>query len=145
MRMIPALLLSVSCIYLPACDASESALPYRRQCIVRVDIDWPATTTKDFSKEKLLREISRVISTSESLGGPGYLVSQAIPSNNRDVIYLQFKQDCTNRLEMATRLTEFVSKSVTNAPDFDVASEFVEPGLETIEVWGPSWQDSPDQ
>ena len=127
-----------------ACTANDQPLPLRRDCIVKIQIEWPAQYRSASEREGLIREISNAMVMSGSRGGPPYLADQAIPRGQRDVIYLQFEKKCADRLEMARDLVAYVDQTVPGSPELLVSPEVVEPSTETIEVWGPSWSDSPD-
>jgi len=145
MNWLKFLLLSTVILQASTCKAGDQLLPERKECIVKIEIKWPANAPSADEKEIIIRQISSAISTSSSRGGPNYLVNQAIPRGHRDILYLQFGRDCIHRLEIARSLAEYVMEAVPASPDLLVAPEFVEPGPETIEVWGPSWSDSPEK
>ena len=125
------------------CWSGDQALPMRKDCIVEIQIDWPANL-RPIEREELINEISHAISLSAASGGPDVAASQAIPKNERNTIYLQLESNCTERLDIARSLVSYVNETVPQSPSMVVLQNDVEPGLDTIDVWGPSWSDRPD-
>ncbi len=126
-----------------SCTAEESRLPNRRDCIVRIDMHWKEITGMNDDRERVIGDLNRAISMAAASGGPNYDVSQSIPPE-RNVVFLQFKDDCADRAKMADELSSYVMEAVANSPPLIVSREVIDPGVDTIDVWGPSWADPPD-
>ena len=75
---------------------------------------------------------------------PGVGPSQAFPKGNSSAFFLQFTQGCDERLHYAELLVDHVRAQVSRAPELIASGDRVEPGDDTIQVWGPDWRDGID-
>ena len=94
-------------------------------------------------REEIIDEISTTILLSAAKGGPNISADQAVPRLERDVLYLQFKEACDRRLQYANEMIIYVHKIVARAPKMTLVNQKMNPGPDTIEVWGPAWSDKP--
>ena len=123
-----------------ACLGANNAPPKRRDCIVKVDLDWQEEMTPA-SREELLESIAHLASIASGTLGNEYTASLAIREGSRSALFLQFKANCDDRLQMADRIVSLVRNKIPDAPPMIVLVDTVEPGPETIDVSGPSWED----
>lgn len=137
--------ISVLLLISAACSgAVDDALPSRTDCIVKIDMQWPTDMAVSM-REKIIDEIGTAILLSAAKGGPDISADLALPRHERDVMYLQFKQACDHRLEHASNLATYVYRTVNRAPTMVVSDQKIEPGPDTIEVWGATWSDQPER
>ena len=107
--------------------AKTSALPTRQECIVKVVSMAPSETKfDDGSLKGLVAEAARM---QVPLGG------LAMHANR--IVYLQFTDRCNKRFSMVERLLS----SRFSKRQFQVERQAVMPGPDTINLFGPSWQD----
>ena len=130
----------LACLTLLAASASGYAesRPARSECIVGFSLDW--------SKVKADRHEVR---NSLYIGPEGRqrIVALAATAINRDGtrLYLQFRRDCEKKQEMAAEVMRFWRSKGLDLPTFERINEPIAPSPDTIEVWGPSWRDGPQE
>jgi hypothetical protein len=138
--------LALAAAALPAvssCSDAES-LPLRADCIVEIELAWDdSMTTGDRAKTIALmfEQIDRFYRSHPSKERPNF----ALPGDDLDHLYAQFRSSCEQRTALAADLMSQVSRSVPTAPAYRVSHQMIEPGPTTINTWGPSWRDRPDQ
>lgn len=120
------------------CDAA-SDLPVRKDCIVGIELDWPANTPLEI-RARVVEQIVRNVQANKSENKP----LLANPKDDLSVLYAQYKSSCDQRYELMERLMAVAASGVRDMPGYDVMPHVVEPGPATIEAWGPDWRDRPD-
>jgi hypothetical protein len=65
---------------------------------------------------------------------------------NRDGthLYLQFRRDCERGAALAADVIAYWQSQGLELPHFERINEPIVPSPDTIEVWGPSWRDQPN-
>lgn len=117
-------------------------LPSRSECIVKINLHWPSGADSA-ERERIIEEISSAVMFSAARGGPEVRTNQAFPRAERSVMYLQFEAACRERIENTENLLAYVKSVVPKTPEVSISNELVEPGSDTIDVWGPAWADKP--
>lgn len=121
----------------------QSSSPYRADCIVKIEFEWPAGTT-DATREAAINVIIGRMHSSVAPGGSDIVLpSLALPVDNRSAMYMQFLEQCDERFDIAERIVSIGLAGVEGAPLTAVSHDRIEPGEETINVWGPPWRDHP--
>lgn len=116
----------LAAISVGAC-AKTNALPTRQECIVKVVSVVPAETKfDDGSLKGFVAEAARM---QVPLGG--------LAVHGDRIAYLQFTDRCSKRFSMAEQLMS----SRFSRQQFQVERQTIMPGPDTINLFGPSWQD----
>ena len=124
-----------------SCSKEESAR-LRADCIVEINLQWPReTSTRD--KVKTAQEMLKRIRSSSNEGRITSSPDVAIQGKELELLYLQFSMDCDGRMQSAGILMQSVLSRVPGTPAYSISNSRIEPGPNTIEVWGPSWTDRP--
>lgn len=139
-RLVSSTLLIVFQLAGASCSANEGALPARKDCIVHIQLDWDASTPPA-DRLRIVNNVAEVISQAPAALGRDYLSSVAVPRGEPISIYLQFVRGCSRRVNMATKLIQLVRNNVVDAPSMEIDSAEIEPGPDTIDVWGPAWSE----
>lgn len=126
-----------------ACGAGDRALPLRKDCIVKIALEWPEKVTVQ-EREDVIAKVGIAMSLAATKLGQDYTINLAVPKSNRNAIYIQFKRNCSAREQMARRIVSHVKETVLSSPPMFLVPAVVEPGPDTIDTWGPSWADRPD-
>lgn len=136
-------LAGVACVVLIALQcACAGPLPERSDCIVKLVFDWPENIAFE-KREGMIKRIARTITFSAAKGGPAVRPQISAPLAHRSLMYLQLSHDCDARLSRSRALVDYVNKVVPSAPPIRVSTDRVQPGPDTIDVWGPDWADKP--
>lgn len=137
-----AILLITLATVLAACSSSSSSdVPRRSDCIVKIALQWPVDISPR-EQEKTIDQMSSAMLFARAKGGPNLNPGQAFPNHRRDLLFLQFERECESRVRNAQELMEYVRTRVPTAPLFSVSHEVIQPGVDTIDLWGPPWRDS---
>lgn len=110
--------------------------PMRSECIIGFQLDW--------SQVKAGRHGVR---NSLHLGPEGAQRIKAQPaiaiSQDGTRLYLQFRHDCEKKQDLAAEVMAFWQSKALDLPRFERIRGPIAPSPDTIEVWGPSWKDRP--
>lgn len=127
-------------IFISSCSEAQSKLPSRAECIVRVDFVDEQILGHEL--EEIYPAVSAAIRQSNRKGFSVKPPSLAIPSDNRKVIYLQYKEKCSERFRLTTELfSSYVKKSVNSLPKYEISRDRISPSSSTIDVQGIYWSD----
>ena len=124
-----------------ACTSNE--LPLRTDCIVKVMLHWP-DTLQGAAKVRTISNLLRAIALSPTNGGPEIYPNIAIQGEDRELLYLQLKTNCSNRVELITNLMDHVNPRVVDMPGYSVLADRIAPSPTTIDTWGRWWSDQPN-
>lgn len=128
------------CIVLSSCSKAERELPSRSECIVRVHIVDDQLGKHEIEDSYL--QISRAIRGSKDRSFPSTPPSLVIPKSDRRSIYLQYRENCSDRIELTEYLlSEYVQPYVSIMPDYKLSAETVDPSPRTIDIQGAFWAD----
>jgi hypothetical protein len=108
-----------------------TALPTRQQCVVAYSMQW-------LSSQRNPSDVLSEMSVSPGLAKSVYLAGVSTPSDA--VVYLQFTQNCENRIALSERIVQEWRK-IVGAPKFVHVEQAVQLGPSTIEIRGPHWRD----
>lgn len=138
--MIKKVLIMMLCFAAYSCSKAEHELPSRSDCIVRVHITDGQLEMREV--EDSYPKISRAINESRGRGFPSAPPSLSIPSGDRRSIYLQYRENCPDRIELTEQLlSEYVQPYVSRMPAYKVSRETVNPSPRTIDIQGDFWMD----
>src|SRR5690606_10167402 len=141
-RTMPRTVKLIAITYLlAACnEGPDERISYSRSdCLVRVAIE---STLDSAQKELALRKIPELVfdsSVSRSYEGPhpGLGIN-----DDRDSMFVQFPWGCESRLAWASTLIEnVIAPEMPEGIRFRVTDEIVQPGPETIQIYGSAWTD----
>jgi len=117
-------------------ESEDGAAPSRPDCIVRVDLTWPAGVSYD-EKIDVINEV-RAPSKLKKLVA-GYAIES---DGSPDSIYLQFfPGGCGNKSALAEEFMGGLSQLIPGLPPYHVSSDRIYPSTKTIELNGPSWNE----
>lgn len=122
--LLSTLLLCLAC---NAC-AARNELPFRSDCIVKVSLE--PSDSINFRNGALDNLVS--ISSRLSIPLAGYKIK------NKRIAYLQYSGQCDKKSLMSKAL---LSDIFTNR-NFQISSEIIVPGPDTINMTGKYWQDT---
>ena len=110
----------------------------RQQCIVKVDLLWEYSEQNQI--ESIIKSIFASFEKTAELSFIDNMPSYVVPWKNRNVLYLQFRNNCEKRIEMAHKFLSEASKRIEKHPSYIVKKDIVEPHPSTIYITGEHWK-----
>jgi hypothetical protein len=130
------LFLMLCSIILSACTSAQSTLPSRHECIVRVEFN------DNGELEDIYPLLSSLVRQSKRNGFVALPPSVAIPAEARSLLYMQYKEMCSQREELTRILFKnHIEGFIKNLPEYKISVENIKPSPSTIDVQGVYWAD----
>lgn len=127
--------------FVSSCSQSTSTLYSRKECIIRMNIDWQKYGG---DREIMLERITRSARTARDMGFNKIPAGSSIQGDERQYIYYQFKFDCENRINNGKKLILEIEKSIGIKNLITVDPRSFEPSANTIRNTGKWWKDGKD-
>ena len=135
--------LAMTTLLCGACGAPDSELPHRRDCIVEFELRW--VDGVDVEQRRLaLDGLFGAEGEARKLLGLTGPMPLSLPIEHPDRMYVQFSDRCAQRFQLARQLAAHVERDPSTGLSLNVVERVVEPSVDTIDAWGPSWADSPN-
>lgn len=114
-----------------SCQQDEEPKYTRSECIVGIVFDKPLT-------QELQQLLSDAFHRSK-IDGNNQFSAVVMPSNNNDYLkmYIQLNSECENKFSI---VDSFFNDYLTEINSYKFIQQSIEPGVDTIEVTGPSWK-----
>jgi hypothetical protein len=133
-RAVLASLVCVAMAFAAVVGFAAAQKPTRSECIVGFDLDWSRVVT---NRHDILNSLF-----DKPTIDPKTKVSVAVAvSTNGTRLYLQFRDQCSRKVEMAANLVAFWRSEGLELPVFDPIKGPIIPSPTTIDVQGPHWSD----
>jgi hypothetical protein len=115
-------------------DTATSQLPLRSDCIVGARLIWPEYITETDAQATVARMTNELTRHRQ----PGLA---GIRNQGHREIYVIYSDDCQARHTRFGYLVRQLQLKIYQAPRLEVIDGVIEPGPETIQVYGPQWRD----
>jgi len=111
--------------------------PTRSDCIVGFRLDWSQVKA---DRHEVRNSLHLGFEGAQRIGTSAAIAISLIGAH----VYLQFPRDCDKKEELAAEVIAFWRSKGLDLPRFERIEEPIVPSTKTIEVWGPSWRDEPE-
>jgi len=120
---------------------ADNITPSRSECITRIELKWTEQSAEDKAKiisnfgDEFVRQY--VKNNNENAIPP----SSTIQGDKQQYIYLQYTQECDNKVDTSKLLVNEVKDIIPDLPQITFTEESFEPEINTILVSGQYWRD----
>lgn len=137
--MVVRWLMVIVVIFAAGACGKEPLRPTRAECLVRIEFSEFAS---DDAREDVVDAFVAGLDKLDVQAVVPHTPLLAVARDNRNIMYLQFVENCSARFEQADRLYEqLVSASLREKGTMRVRREKVLPGPDTADLRGPHWRD----
>lgn len=132
------LLLSLPIIVFGCADDID---PSRSECITRIEFKWSKQSAED--KAKIIANFGDEFTKQHLKNNHKNAIppSSAIQGDKQQYIYLQYTQECDDKVDRSKLIVNEVREVISDLPEILFTEETFEPRRNTILVSGPYWRD----
>jgi Rap1a immunity proteins len=109
--------------------------PTRSECIIGYNLDWSNVRDRHSVQDAMLIPLN-------SSRTAQFVAAQSFSFDN-SMLFLQYKDHCDQRREMAAQLIQYWKATGIDLPRLSIIAGPIEPSPSTIDVQGSAWRDSP--